>query len=166
MTPSPTPDLDAGHKNYLALTATAVILCLSACKLLVHLYAGRHYGYFVDELYYLACSRHLDWGYVDQAPLIAAITWFVRKTLGDSLTALHFLPAVAAALKVVLTGLIAQELGARRFGMALACICVMVAPIWLGLDSLLTMNAFERCFWMASALIALKIFNGASPKLW
>src|ERR1035441_5108111 len=36
MSPSSTPDLDAGRKNHLALTATAVILCLSACKLLVH----------------------------------------------------------------------------------------------------------------------------------
>jgi 4-amino-4-deoxy-L-arabinose transferase-like glycosyltransferase len=133
---------------------------------LAHMLVSGRYGYFVDELYYLACSQHLDWGYVDQAPLIAVITWFVRRTLGDSLTALHFFPAVAAALKVLLTGLIARELGARRFGTVLACICVMVAPIWLGMDSLLTMNAFEPCFWMACALIALKIFHGASPKLW
>jgi hypothetical protein len=57
MSPSSTSEPDAGHKNQLALTATAVILFLSACKLVVHLYAGRHYGYFVDELYFLACSR-------------------------------------------------------------------------------------------------------------
>jgi|HubBroStandDraft_6_1064221.scaffolds.fasta_scaffold11581_3 hypothetical protein len=131
-----------------------------------HILVSGRYGYFVDELYYLACSQHLDWGYVDQAPLIAVITWLARNTLGDSLTALHFFPAVAAATKVVLTGWIARELGAGRFGMVLACLCVMVAPIWLGMDSLLTMNAFEPCFWMACALIALKIFNGASPQLW
>jgi hypothetical protein len=129
------------------------------------LVSGR-YGYFVDELYYLACSHHLAWGYVDQPPLIAVITWLERVTLGDSLPALHFLPAVAAGLRVLLTGLIARELGARRFGMVLACVCVMVAPIYLGLDSLLTMNVFESLFWMGAALIALKIFNGASPKLW
>jgi len=125
-----------------------------------HLLVSGRYGYFVDELYYIACSKHLDWGYVDQAPLIAVITWLERVTLGDSLHALRFLPAVAAGLRVVLTGLIARELGARRFGMALACVCVMVAPIYMGLDSLLTMNAFESLFWMSAALIALKIFNG------
>src|ERR1700757_2192927 len=121
---------------------------------LAHMLVSGRYGYFVDELYYLACSQHLDWGYVDQAPLIGVITWFARKTLGDSLMALHFFPAMAAAVKVVMTGLIARELGARRFGMALACLCVMVAPIYLGMDSFLTMNAFEPCFWMACALIA------------
>jgi hypothetical protein len=74
MSPSSAPDLDTVRKNQLALTATGVILCLAACKLLVHLYAGRHYGYFVDESYYLACSLHLDWGYLDESPLIALIT--------------------------------------------------------------------------------------------
>jgi 4-amino-4-deoxy-L-arabinose transferase-like glycosyltransferase len=129
------------------------------------LVSGR-YGYFVDELYYLACSHHLASGFVDQPPLISAITWLERVTLGDSLPALHFLPAVAAGLRVLFTGVIARELGARRFGMVLACVCVMLAPIYLGLDSLLTMNVFESLFWMGAALIALKIFNGASPKLW
>jgi hypothetical protein len=61
-----------------AASAANLLLCISAFKLLVHLYAGRHYGYFVDELYYLACSRHLDWGYVDQPPLIALIAWMAR----------------------------------------------------------------------------------------
>src|SRR5258708_1005036 len=74
MSPASNPHVDAGHKIHLARTTTAAILCLATCKLLVHLYAGRHYGYFVDELYYLACSRHLDWGYVDQSPLIALMT--------------------------------------------------------------------------------------------
>ena len=131
-----------------------------------HMLVAGRYGYFVDELYYIACSKHLSWGYVDQPPLIAVITWLERMTLGESLRALHFLPAVASGLRLLLTGLIARELGARRFGMALACVCVMVAPIYLGLDSLLTMNVFESLFWMSAALIALKIVNGANQKLW
>jgi len=133
---------------------------------LAHMLVSGRYGYFVDELYYIACSHHLAWGYVDQPPLIAVITWLERMTLGESLPALHFLPAVTSGLRVILTGLIARELGARRFGMALAGVCVMVAPIYLGLDSLLTMNVFESLFWMSAALIALKIFQGTSQKLW
>jgi Dolichyl-phosphate-mannose-protein mannosyltransferase len=139
---------------------------LSFLVFAAHMLVSGRYGYFVDELYYLACSHHLAWGYVDQPPLIAVITWLERVTLGDSLSALHFLPALAAGLRVLLTGLIARELGARRFGIALACVCVAVAPIYLGLDSLLTMNVFESLFWMGAALIVLKILNGASQKLW
>lgn len=144
----------------------ALVGGLSLLTFAAHLLVSGRYGYFIDELYYLACSHHLAWGYVDQPPLIAVVTWLERVTLGDSLHALRFLPAVAAGLRVLLTGLIARELGARRFGMLLACVCVMVAPIYLGLDSLLTMNVFESLFWMSAALIALKIFHGASQRLW
>lgn len=83
---------DAGRQNSVPLTATGVIIGVAACKFLVHLYAGRHYGYFVDELYYLACSRHLDWGYVDQPPLIALITWVARSLFGGSLSAIRLFP--------------------------------------------------------------------------
>src|ERR1700693_365068 len=95
--------------------AVLVVAIIAAAKLALHLYAGRHYGYFIDELYYLACSRHLDWGYVDQPPLIAFITWIVRSILGDSLAAIRFVPAVAGAGEVALAGLIARELGGKTF---------------------------------------------------
>ena len=55
------------------LAAGTVVAALAILKLLLHLYAGRYYGYFVDELYNLALARHLAWGYVDVAPMIALI---------------------------------------------------------------------------------------------
>lgn len=166
MNSSSTANLDAGHKHRVALTATAVIICLSACKLLVHLYASRHYGYFIDELYYLACSRHLDWGYVDQPPLIALITWIGRLLLGDSLPAIRFLPALAGAAEVALTGLIARELGGKRFAQGLAALAILVAPGILGLGNVLSMNAFEPLFWMGCAWLMIRMVKTTNPKLW
>jgi dolichyl-phosphate-mannose-protein mannosyltransferase len=150
----------------LAQNDLSIIGGLSLGLFALHMLFNGRYGYFVDELYYLACSHHLDWGYVDQPPLIAALTWLERVTLGDSLHALRFLPAVAAGLKVLLTGQMARELGARRYAIALACVAVIVAPLYLGIDNLLTMNAFEPLFWMGCALIAIKILKGGDPKLW
>src|SRR6516164_9545359 len=60
---------------------------------IAHMLVSGRYGYFVDELYYIACSHHLAWGYVDQPPLIAVVTWITRLSLGDSLHALRFFPA-------------------------------------------------------------------------
>ena len=34
------------------------VAVIAAIKLLLHLYAGRHYGFFGDELYYVACAQH------------------------------------------------------------------------------------------------------------
>ena len=147
-------------------SAAAAVLCISACKFLVHLYAGRHYGYFVDELYYLACSRHLDWGYVDQPPLIALITWTTRSLLGNSLAAIRLLPALAGAAEVALTALIARELGGKIFAQSLAALAVLVASGILTIDNLLTMNAFEPLFWLGCAYLVVRMIKTGNQKLW
>ena len=157
---------DAAPDQRPVLGATAALVCISASKLLVHLYAGRHYGYFVDELYYLACSRHLAWGYVDQPPLIALITWAVRSLLGDSLPAIRLLPALAGAAEVAFTGLIARELGGKLSAQSLAALAVLVAPGILGLDNLLTMNAFEPLFWLGCAWLVVRMIKTGHQKLW
>lgn len=144
----------------------ALILSLSLATLILHVLADNQYGYFRDELYFLACGRRLAWGYVDQPPLIAAIAAFSRWLLGESLRAIRFFPALAGAGKVLLTGLITRKLGGKRFAQALACVAVIAAPVFLGIDHLLTMNAFEPLFWMGCAYVAILIFHGGSPKLW
>jgi hypothetical protein len=65
-------------------------------------------GFFVDELYFLACSEHLSWGFVDMPPLFPAVTALVRALLGDSLLAVRLLPALSEAALVLLTGLLAR----------------------------------------------------------
>jgi 4-amino-4-deoxy-L-arabinose transferase-like glycosyltransferase len=147
-------------------SAGAAVAAIAVVKLVLHLYAGRHYGYFVDELYYLACSEHLAWGYVDQPPLIAVITRIGRVLFGDSLAAIHLLPALAGTAKVVLAAVIARELGGRRFAQALAAFAVLVAPGYLALDNLLTMNVFEPLFWMGCAYVLIRIVKTGNERLW
>jgi hypothetical protein len=149
-----------------ARAAAAVVFCAAISKLLLHLYAGGHYGYFVDELYYLACSRHLAWGYVDQPPLIAVVTWAARMLLGESLFALRLFPALAGTAMVLLTALLARQMGGGRFAQALAAITALVAPGLLAMDGLLSMNAFEPLFWLGCASIALRIWKTGNQRLW
>lgn len=145
---------------------SGIVLAIAAWKLVVYLYAGRHYGYFVDELYYLACSRHLDWGYVDQPPLIALLTGVVRLVLGQSLPAIRLLPTLAGVAEIVLTAMIARELGGKRFAQALAAMAALVPPGILGADGLLTMNAFEPLFWMGCAYLLIRMIQTGNTKQW
>ena len=147
-------------------SAGAIVIAIAALKLAVYFYTGRHYGHFVDELYYLACSRHLDWGYVDQPPLIALVTWLWRSMFGQSLAVIRLLPALAGVAEVVLTALIARELGGKRFAQALAALAVLVAPGILGGDGILTMNAFEPLFWMGCAYLLIRLIKTKNEKLW
>ncbi len=143
-----------------------VVVWIAAIKLVLHFYAGHNYGYFVDELYYLACGRHLAWGYVDQPPLIALAAASTRVLIGESLQAIRFLPAVAGAALVLLTGLIARELGGGRFAQGIGALSVLVAPGFLGTDSFFSMNAFEPLFWMGCAYIVIRIVRTGNQKLW
>ncbi len=142
------------------------VYALAIFATLFHFIFSGQYGYFRDELYYAACGQHLAWGYVDQAPLIAWIARLERTLLGNSLFALRFFPALAAAGKVILAGWMARELGGRRFAQFLAALTVLVAPIYLTFDNFLSMNSFEPLFWMACATILMRILNGGSEKLW
>src|SRR5215472_13125504 len=82
----------------------AIVLYIAAGKLLLHLITATRYGIFRDEMYYLACSQHLAWGYVDHPPMAVFIAWFARHVFGESLLGLRFLPALAGAALVWLTG--------------------------------------------------------------
>ena len=119
-----------------------------------------------DELYYLACARHLAWGYVDHPPLIAGITWLVAHLFGTSLYALRLLPAVAGALLVWVTAAIASELGGKRFAQCLAAFAILPVPVYLMLDHWLTMNAFEPLLWMTAVWLTLRMLSRSAPKIW
>jgi 4-amino-4-deoxy-L-arabinose transferase-like glycosyltransferase len=125
--------------------AWRVILALSAIKLALHLYASGSYGYFRDELYFIACGRHLAWGYVDHPPLIALCAR-IGEMLGPSLRGFRLLSTIAGAAQVLLTGILTARMGGNRIAQALACTAVLLAPIYLGIDSILSMNAARsRC---------------------
>jgi len=149
------------------LLRTGLFVTLAAIvELVLHLYAGRRYGFFGDELYYLACSRHLAWGYVDQPPLIVLVAKLVRLTIGDSLFALRLVPALASTGCVVLAGLLAREFGGRRFAQGLAALAVLLSPGYLALDSIFTMNCLEPLIWMGCAYLVIRIIRTGNARLW
>jgi Dolichyl-phosphate-mannose-protein mannosyltransferase len=145
---------------------SALIAFFSTVALLIHLLTSGRYGYFRDELYYIACGRHLDFGYVDQPPLSILLLRLSQLFLGDSLFAIRLLPALACAATVALTGIIARELGGRTWAVALACAATLSALFYLAVGNFFSMNAFEPLFWMGCVYLLVRIINGGSSTLW
>lgn len=175
VTLSPTPavktlrevgSLESSRAGAPGVLLTSYVVVFSLAAIAIHFAFNWRYGYFRDELYYAACGRHLAWGYVDHAPLVALVARVSRALLGDSLPALRCFPALAAGAKVFLAGWIAREMGGRRFAQALAALAVFLSPIFLTFDNFLSMNSFEPVFWMLCAAILLSILNGSSERWW
>jgi hypothetical protein len=143
-----------------------IIVLFTAGALLVHLTTNGRYGYFRDELYYIACGRHLAFGYVDQPPFSILLLRLSELLLGSSLFAIRFLPALAGAATIAITGLIAHELGGRAWAVALACAASLCALFNLAVGNFFSMNAFEPLLWMGCVYLLARIINGGSPSLW
>jgi hypothetical protein len=143
-----------------------LIILFSAVALLIHFLTNGRYGYFRDELYYIACGRHLAFGYVDQPSLSILLLRLSEVLLGNSLFAIRLLPALAGAATVAITGLIARELGGRGWAIALACAGSLCALFNLAVGNFFSMNAFEPLFWMGCIYLLVRIINSSSPILW
>src|SRR6478609_2647523 len=103
--------------------------------------------YFRDEFYYLACSRHLAWGYVDHPPFSIVVLWLLRRVAGDSLIVIRLAAALVAGGTVWMAGRLAARLGGSGFAQTLAMVACAVAPALFGLAGFYSMNVFDMFFW-------------------
>jgi hypothetical protein len=117
------------------------------------------WGYFRDEMYYILCGQHLDWGYVDHGPIVALQARAAVALFGRSLAGIRMFSALAGATKLFLTGMITWALGGRRVAQSLAMLGVLLAPEFLALDSFLSMNSFEPVFWMSAVFALLMLLR-------
>lgn len=124
------------------------------------------YGYFRDELYYIACTYRPDTGYVDHPPLSIWILSANRFLFGDSVFSLRLLPAVAGALTVFLTGTIVRRLGGGSLAQGLACLAVALAPVRLGMTGFFSMNVFDILLWTVAILLIIAILKNELPRDW
>ncbi len=145
--------------------ALGLLIALTAAKLLIHLVTNGRYGYFRDELYYLDAARHLAWGYVDFAPLVALYAK-IGLLLGGSLRAIRLIPALAGAAVVALTMIIARQLGGGRFAQGLAGLAALASPGFLALDNFLSMNAVEPVLWTGAIVVLIRILQTGRSQLW
>ncbi len=149
-------------------SASVVPLMFAGLTLLLHLLSNIvfRYGYFRDEFYYLVCGDHLAFGYVDHPPLIAVIARVTRTLLGDSIVAIRLPSAFASAGLVLLTGLMARQLGGRRFAQALACLCAVIAPVYLIGGNMLSTIPFDQFWWTLCAFFAVRLVITEDARYW
>ena len=138
----------------------------SHCKIVGSLFTNGAYGFHRDEFLYIALGEHLAWGYVEIPPSIAFFANMSRNLFGDSIFAIRFFPALVGAAGLVLTALIARELGGGKFAQVLAGLTFLMSPAYLGSNTLFQPVSFNQFYWILSAYILLRWINHKKPNTW
>jgi hypothetical protein len=144
--------------------AARPLAALSAFTFALHVLVNQFspYGFQRDEFLYMAMGRHLRLWRMDFPPFIAMLSQAERFLFGDSITAIRLAPALAAALLVLLAGLIARELGGGRFAQILAAVVVVTSPFFLRSADLFQPVILDQLWWTL-ALYALVKLGASAP---
>jgi 4-amino-4-deoxy-L-arabinose transferase-like glycosyltransferase len=116
------------------------------------------YGFHRDEMYFILAGRHPDFGYVDQPPLTPLLSAAAAGLLGVTPLAVRLLPAIAAAVVVVLTADIARRLGASRSGQLLAALVLAISG-WLGAGHLDETTTYDVLFWTLALWLLIPLLG-------
>lgn len=143
-----------------------VISIAVVIKFAMHLYMAPGYGFFFDELYTMALSRHLALGYVDLPPLVPALVALSRALFGESLLAMHIVPALAGAVTLVFVCLIAKEFGGKLFAIALSALVFIVVPLWASLDSIFCYDSIDQMVLAGFLYTLVRFLRSGNRKLW
>ncbi len=142
------------------------LLGLAALVIVVLLLVATRYGYHRDELYFVAATDHLAWGYVDQPPFTIWVAWLADTIAPGSVAVLRVVPALAIGSVVVLAGLISRRLGGGDRAVFMGAGAVAASGIFLAVGHLLSTTTFDILFWALTLNLFVRILQGDEPHLW
>ncbi len=142
------------------------IVLFAAVKLVITTSVGNRYAWHGDELYFVAASRHLDFGFVDFPPIVPVIAVANQALAPGSLVAFRFPAALAGVGVLVLTPLIARELGASSRAQAWSALAILLTPVLLGSNALFHTASFDQLAWALALLFFARLLRTGELRLW
>jgi Dolichyl-phosphate-mannose-protein mannosyltransferase len=142
----------------------AILIYLALATVIVHMFTGNRYGFHRDELATLDDARHLALGYVAYPPITPFFGRISLTIFGTSLVGFRFFAALAQAVAVVLTGLMARELGGGRGAQLLAAAAAV--PFCLAGGALMQYVSFDYLFWVLAAWSVVRLLKSEDPRWW
>jgi len=134
--------------------------------LALHLATNAQYDFHRDSLYYMDSARHPAWGYVDYPPVTPTIARLSLWLFGPSVWGLRLWPSLVGAILVVLSAVIARELGGGRGAVILAGVAAATSLVLLGANWLFQTVSFDQLAWVAALLIFVRLVRTHDRRLW
>jgi len=146
------------------LSDTALLIYIALATVILHQIFGNRYGFNRDELATLEDARHLAWGYPAYPPVTPFFGRLSLELFGPSIRGFRLFANLAQAITVVLTGLMARELGGRRGAQLVAAAAAL--PFCLGGGQLMMYVAFDCLAWVSAAYFILRLLKSGDPRWW
>ena len=147
-------------------TDTNVLLLLGLALFLLHMFTNHQYGFHQDEMVVLDNANNLDWGYVEYPPLTPFLARIELTLFGLSLVGARTFSALAFSIILVLTGLMARELGGGRSAQILAALAASIAPFALIQGALIQYVNFDFLWSVLIAYLVIRLLKTEDPRWW
>jgi 4-amino-4-deoxy-L-arabinose transferase-like glycosyltransferase len=144
----------------------AIVLGIAAAVALLHLLTNQRYGFHRDELQFLSDARHLEWGFVAYPPLTPFLERISLAVFGVSLVGLRLFSVIAQASAIVITGLMARELGGGRLAQITAALAVALSPLPLFEGTEFQYTTFDYLWWVLIAYFVIRLLKTENPRWW
>lgn len=143
-----------------------LLLAIAAAVTLVHMLTNGRYGFHRDELQFLSDARHLDWGFVSYPPLTPFVEHIGLALFGLSMLGLRLFSVLAQAAALVVTGLMARELGGNRLAQVSAALAVALSPLPLFEGTEFQYSTFDYLWWVLIAYFTIRMLRSENPRWW
>src|SRR5215472_11572579 len=144
----------------------AALLLLAVVSFLLHLATNGQYGFHRDELQTLDDARHLDWGFVVYPPITPLIGRLELVLFGTSLIGFRVFSAMAVSIIMVLTGLMAKEMGGNRHIQLLAAVSAGIVPVSLVQGAVFQYVSFDYLWGVTVTYLLVRLVKSDDPRWW
>lgn len=144
----------------------APVIGIAAAVAILHLLTNGRYGFHRDELQFLSDARHMDWGFVAYPPLTPFVERVSMAIFGLSMVGLRLASVLAQAAAIVVTGLMAKELGGARLAQIAAALAVALTPISLFEGTEFQYTTFDYLWWVLIAYFTIRMLKSEDQRWW
>ena len=142
------------------------ILAVAFITALGHILTNGQYGFHRDELQFLSDARHLDWGFVAYPPFTPFIEHISLALFGLSLAGLRLFSVLAQTAVIIVSGLMARDLGGRRLAQFTTALAVALSPLPIFEATEFQYTSFEILWWVLIAWFTIRLLKSENPRWW
>lgn len=139
---------------------------IAAAFALLHIFTNGRYGFHRDELQFLSDARHLDWGYVCYPPLTPFIERIGLSLFGLSLVGLRLFSVIAQAFVILVSGLMARDLGGNRVAQIAAAFSIGLSGLPLFEATEFQYTSFSFLWWVLVCWFTIRLLQTDNPRWW